>query len=91
MRLPADCTIATIKDVCQSVRNAFRRDSRFEIDGSDVVKADLTSLQLLLSTSKTAQQEGRSFALTEPSAALRNTFQRAGLADDAIPVSSGQD
>jgi ABC-type transporter Mla MlaB component len=84
LRLPADCSIASIRGVYDLVRDAFRRQDRLEIDCSDVDKADVTSVQLLISTAKTASLEGRPVVLTAVSQALRNTFQRAGVPADAI-------
>jgi ABC-type transporter Mla MlaB component len=82
LRLPADCSISAIRSVYDLIREAFGRQSRLEIDCSDVNKADVTSIQLLLSTAKTAKLEGRSVALTAVSRALSHTFQRAGFSGD---------
>jgi anti-anti-sigma regulatory factor len=84
LRLPADCSIAAIRSVYELVRDAFRRQDRLEIDCSSVDKADVTSIQLLLSTTKTANQQGRTIVLTAISKALRSTFQRAGFSSDAM-------
>jgi anti-anti-sigma regulatory factor len=84
VRLPADCSIAAIRHVYDLVRDAFGRQDRLEIDCSHVDKADVTSIQLLLSTTKTANQQGRTIVLTTISAALRKTLQRAGFSSDAM-------
>jgi ABC-type transporter Mla MlaB component len=84
LRLPADCSIASIRGVYDLVRDAFRRQDKLEIDCSDVDKADVTSVQLLLSTARTASLEGRPIVLTAVSQTLRNTFQRAGVPADAM-------
>jgi len=84
LRLPADCSIASIRGVYDLVREAFRRQDRLEIDCSDVDKADVTSVQLLISTAKTASRDGRPVVLTAVSQTLRNTFQRAGVPAEAI-------
>jgi anti-anti-sigma regulatory factor len=84
LRLPADCSIAAIRSVYELVRDAFRRQDRLEIDCSSVDKADITSVQLLLSTTKTANLQGRTIVLTAISKALRNTLQRAGFSSDAM-------
>jgi anti-anti-sigma regulatory factor len=84
LRLPADCSIAAIRHVYELVRDAFRRQDRLEIDCSSVDKADVTSIQLLLSTTKTANQQGRTVVLTAISKALRNTLRRAGFSSDAL-------
>ena len=84
VRLPADCSIAAIRHVYDLVRDAFRRQDRLEIDCSSVDKADVTSIQLLLSTTKTANQQGRTIVLTAISKVLRNTLQRAGFSSDAM-------
>ena len=84
LRLPADCSIAAIRNVHQLVRDAFRREDRLEIDCSGVSKADVTSIQLLLSTTKTGQAEGRTVVLTALSQALRNTLRRAGFCGEEM-------
>jgi anti-anti-sigma regulatory factor len=84
LRLPADCTIAAIRNVYDLVLDAFRRQDKLEIDCSDVNKADVTSIQLLLSTAKTASLQGRPIVLTAVSQALRNTFHRAGVSNEAM-------
>jgi len=84
LRLPADCSIAAIRSVCDLVRDAFKRQERLEIDGSGVDKADVTSIQLLLSTTKTAKLQGRRVVVSALSQTLRNTFQRAGFSRDAM-------
>jgi anti-anti-sigma regulatory factor len=84
LRLPADCSIAAIRNVYDLVLDAFRRQDRLEIDCSNVDKADVTSIQLLLSTTKTANLQGRPIVLTAISQTLRNTFQRAGVSNEAM-------
>jgi anti-anti-sigma regulatory factor len=84
LRLPADCTIAAIRGVYDMIREAFRRHDRLEIDCSSVDKADLTSIQLLLSTTKSGRVEGRKVVLTAISQALHGTLRRAGFASEEI-------
>jgi anti-anti-sigma regulatory factor len=84
LRLPADCTIAAIRGVYDLVREAFRRHDRLEIDCSSVDKADLTSIQLLLSTTKSGRVEGRKVVLTAISQALQGTLRRAGFVSDEV-------
>ncbi len=84
LRLPADCSIAAIRTVCDLIRDAFRRHEKLEIDCSSVDKADVTSIQLLLSTAKTSRAEGRKVVLTAFSQALRKTMRRAGFTSDEM-------
>jgi anti-anti-sigma regulatory factor len=84
LRLPADCSIAEIRGVFELVREAFSRNGRLEIDCSSVDKADVTSIQLLLSTARTGESEGRKVVLTAPSQAFRNTLHRAGFPSEAV-------
>ncbi|MBN8968366.1 MAG: STAS domain-containing protein [Rhizobiales bacterium] len=84
VRLPADCSIAAIRSVYDLIREGFRRQGRLEIDCSSVDKADVTSVQLLLSTAKTGEAQGRPVTLTALSQALRNTFRRAGFASETM-------
>ncbi len=82
LRLPADCSIAAIRSVYDLIREAFRRQERLEIDCSSVDKADVTSIQLLLSTAKTGEAHGRPVVLTSFSQSLRTTLRRAGFASE---------
>ncbi|AND87852.1 MULTISPECIES: STAS domain-containing protein [Bradyrhizobium] len=84
LRLPADCSIAAIRSVYDLIREAFGREQRLEIDCSRVDKADVTSIQLLLSTAKTGEAQGRPVVLTAFSQSLRNTLRRAGFASEAM-------
>ncbi|MDR3467183.1 MAG: STAS domain-containing protein [Xanthobacteraceae bacterium] len=85
VRLPRDCSISAIRGVYDQIRDGFTRQENLEIDCSGVDKADVTSVQLLVSTAKTANLEGRSVVLTEVSTALRQTFQRAGVGSESLP------
>ena len=84
LRLPADCSIAAIRNVYELIREAFGRHERLEIDCSIVDKADVTSIQLLLSTAKTGEAQGRPVILTSFSQSLRTTLRRAGFASEAM-------
>ncbi len=84
LRLPADCSIAAIRGVYDMIREAFGRQDSLEIDCSSVAKADVTSIQLLLSTAKSGEAEGRPVVLTAFSQAFRNTLRRAGFASEAM-------
>jgi anti-anti-sigma regulatory factor len=84
LRLPADCSIAAIRGVYDLIREAFNRQDRLEIDCSSVDKADVTSIQLLLSTAKTGHAQGRPVTLTSLSQNFRNTLRRAGFSSDEM-------
>ena len=84
LRLPADCSIAAIRSVYDLIREAFGRQQRLEIDCSNVDKADVTSIQLLLSTAKTGEAQGRPVVLTSISQSFRTTLHRAGFASEAM-------
>ena len=84
LRLPSDCSIAAIRGVYDLIRDAFRAQRTLEIDCSDVTKADVTSIQLLISTTRTGEAQGRQVVLTAFSQSFRNTLRRAGFASDAM-------
>ena len=84
LRLPHDCSIAAIRGVYDLIREAFSRQDSLEIDCSSVGKTDVTSIQLLLSTTKTGQAHGRRVILTALSQNFRNTLRRAGFTNEAI-------
>lgn len=83
LRLPADCSIAAIRSVYDLIREAFQKQDSLEIDCSGVAKADVTSIQLLISTAKTGEAQGRPVVLTAFSQSLRNTLRRAGFTSEA--------
>jgi ABC-type transporter Mla MlaB component len=87
LRLPADCSIGGIRIVYDLVCKALTGQSRLEIDCSGVDKADVTSVQLLLSTAKTARHLGNRVSLTSVSEVLRSAIQRAGVSSRAMPDS----
>ncbi|WP_298256539.1 STAS domain-containing protein [Bradyrhizobium sp.] len=84
LRLPADCSISAIRSVYDLIRDAFGRQHSLEIDCSSVTKADVTSIQLLLSTAKTGQSQGRSVVLTAFSQNFHNTLRRCGFLNPAV-------
>ncbi|RED26078.1 ABC-type transporter Mla MlaB component [Rhodopseudomonas thermotolerans] len=84
LRLPSDCSISSIRTIHETIQEALGRQGPLEIDCSNVNRADLTAIQLLLSTAKTGEAQGRPVVLTELSEVLRNTMQRAGFADDEM-------
>ena len=83
LRLPADCSIAAIRGVYDLIREAFNRQDSLEIDCSGIAKADVTSIQLLISTAKSGQAQGRPVVLTAFSQSFRNTLRRAGFTSEA--------
>jgi len=84
LRLPSDCSIASIRGIYNLIREAFSCHDPLEIDCSDVAKADVTSIQVLLSTAKTGQAQGRQVILTALSQSLRNALSRAGFSGDSL-------
>lgn len=84
LRLPVDCSIAAIRGVYDLIREAFSRQGSLEIDCSSVAKADVTSIQLLLSAAKTGEAQGRPVVLTAFSQSFRNTLRRAGFSNEAM-------
>jgi anti-anti-sigma regulatory factor len=84
LQLPPDCSIASIRSVYALVIEAFRRQDKLEIDCSNVDKADVTSIQVLISAAKTANRQGHPIVLTAISQTLRSTFQRAGFSSDTM-------
>jgi ABC-type transporter Mla MlaB component len=84
LRLPADCSISGIRAVYELIRKSLKLQHQLEIDCSSVDKADVTSVQLLLSATRTADEQGRRVNLTAVSQTFKNTFQRAGVSTGAI-------
>jgi len=87
LRLPADCSIGGIRTVYDLICKALTGQTRLELDGSAVNKADVTSVQLLISTAKTARHQGNRVSLTAVSDVLRSAIRRAGISGRALPDS----
>jgi ABC-type transporter Mla MlaB component len=88
LRLPADCSIATIREIHGLIRQSLASQGRLDIDCSAVDKADVTSVQLLISATRTACEQGASLNLTALSQCLESTLQRAGVPAGAIAETS---
>lgn len=85
LRLPADCSIGGIRIVYDLICKALPSQARLEIDCSGVDKVDVSSVQLLISTAKTARHLGNRLSLTAVPEVLRSAIRRAGVATPAIP------
>jgi ABC-type transporter Mla MlaB component len=85
LRLPADCSIGGIRIAYDLLCKALAGQQGLELDCSAVEKADVTSVQLLLSTAKTARHSGHRVSLTAVSDVLRSAIKRAGVAKRAMP------
>ncbi|MBB5046033.1 ABC-type transporter Mla MlaB component [Rhodopseudomonas rhenobacensis] len=84
LRLPADCSIGGIRAIYDRIRSLLTQQRDLQIDCSAVDKADVTSVQLLLSATRTADEQGGRLDLTEVSQSLKCTFQRAGIPSSAF-------
>lgn len=87
LRLPADCSIGGIRLVYDLICKALSAQQKLELDCSGVDKADVTAVQLLLSTAKTARHLGNRVSLTAVSEVLRSAIARAGVSGRAMPDS----
>jgi phospholipid transport system transporter-binding protein len=87
LRLPADCSIGGIRIAYDLICKALRGQTKLELDCSGVAKADVTSVQLLISAAKTARHQGNRVRLTSVSEVLRSAIRRAGVSGRAMPES----
>jgi ABC-type transporter Mla MlaB component len=87
LRLPADCSIGGIRVVYDLICKALSGQQKLELDCSSVDKVDVTSVQLLLSTAKTARHLGNRVSLTSVPEVLRSVIRRAGVSSRAMPDS----
>jgi ABC-type transporter Mla MlaB component len=87
LRLPADCSIGGIRIVYDLICKALSGQQKLELDCSGVDKVDVTSVQLLLSTAKTARHLGNRVSLTAVPEVLRSVIRRAGVSSRAMPDS----
>jgi anti-anti-sigma regulatory factor len=89
LRLPADCSIGGIRIVYDLICKALSGQNQLELDCSSVDKADVTAVQLLISTAKTARHLGNRVSLTAVPEVLRSAIKRAGASSHAMPDSQG--
>jgi ABC-type transporter Mla MlaB component len=87
LRLPADCSIGGIRIVYDLICNALRGQTKLELDCSGVDKADVTSVQLLISAAKTARHQGNRVRLTSVSEVLRSAIRRSAVSGQSMPES----
>ena len=87
LRLPADCSIGGIRIVYDLLCKALRGQTKLELDCSGVDRADVTSVQLRISTAKTARHQGNRVSLTAVPDVLRSAIERAGVSGRAMPES----
>lgn len=85
LRLPADCSIGGIRVAYDMVCKALSGQKALELDCSGVNKADVTSVQLLVSAAKSARHVGNRVSLTAISEVLRSAIKRAGVSGPAMP------
>ena len=85
LRLPADCSIGGIRVVYDLICKSLNSHPKLELDCSGVDKADLTSVQLLVSATKSARHFGNAVSLTAISESLRSAIARAGVPGRAMP------
>jgi ABC-type transporter Mla MlaB component len=85
LRLPADCSIGGIRAVYDLICKSLNAHPKLELDCSGVDKADVTSVQLLVSTAKSARHFGNAVTVTAISETLRSAIARAGVSSRAMP------
>ncbi len=82
VRIPETATLATAETLHASLMRVLQENEAVEVDCSNVVEADLTLVQLLLSAWRTAIAQSKSLLLSPPpSEALRQVLVQVGLVD----------
>ncbi|GJD30270.1 hypothetical protein PMNALOAF_1514 [Methylobacterium adhaesivum] len=89
LKLPADCSIRTIRSLHGEVGEAFAQTGDLTLDCTDVTRVDIAFVQLVVSAAKTATRQAKHLRLANMPAAVEVAFQRAGVAPDGLdrPVS----
>lgn len=82
-RLPAACDIRSIRSIRAEMMAALETAADVTLDGSDVERADIAFVQLVVSAAGTAERQAKRVALTNPTDAVRSAFERAGLRPQA--------
>ena len=85
--LSGDCLVSNINDHYQAVCQAFQSKGSVIVDLAQVAAADITLVQLVVSASKTAAREHRSFMLRSVPDSIRDVLCSAGI---DLNLESGQ-
>ncbi len=77
--LHGDCIVSDINRSYRTLVEAFQSEGSIVIDLSKIEAADITLVQLIVSASKTATQQGREFSLISVPKIFEDTLLLAGV------------
>lgn len=77
--LTGELALSTAAEVLAAARHVTFAAGELALDGSGITRIDLAGLQLLVSATKSAAAAGCSLRIENPSSALHDALQRAGL------------
>ncbi len=79
VRLSGDCTVRSIRTLHREIAAALETGAEVSLDCSQVERADIAFVQLVLSAAATAARQAKRIDLTEASDVVASAFVRAGL------------
>jgi len=79
--LAANLDLAAVQVLKESLADAMLAGNDVIVGGANVERVGTPAVQVLLAAARTLASEGRRFALTQPSEALRAAAKELGLAD----------
>lgn len=84
MKLPADCTVRTVSDLAREACDRLAAGGGLRVDGSAVAQADITFVQLLVSTARSFEEASLPFTIVSLSPAALTAFDRSGIAAPSL-------
>ncbi|MEH3148581.1 MAG: STAS domain-containing protein [Methylobacterium frigidaeris] len=78
--LPADCSLRTIRSLHGEISSALEDSADLILDGAGIERADVTFVQVVVSTLATAGRRAGQVTLANMPAAVEAAFRRAGVA-----------
>ncbi|PNG25066.1 STAS domain-containing protein [Methylocella silvestris] len=82
--LDGDCNIANARALHRDLRDAFDRGAAVTVDCRGVERADVSLLQLLLSSQTTFFNRGLDFRIVDPAGVVGLLATRGGFRFDAV-------
>ena len=81
----------SIRDNLIEVIDLIEQEGSLEINAQKVERVATNALLMMLSAARSAEQEGVSFFIKDPSVQMSGAIDRLGLNDNFTPLFKGQD
>jgi ABC-type transporter Mla MlaB component len=83
-KLPEECSIRTIRTLHGDLGAAFARTSDLTLDCTDVARADIAFVQLIVSAAGTASRQAKSLRLAHVPDVVLTAFRRSGVSPENL-------